>query len=385
MKLSLASILSTSLALSAATLAAPIQPVNTPSSTQEFFLGVPTITFLNQVASQNDDGSWHLNFHGYLTSPVHDLKITAALAILKVLAAGDADKISTLQSRVGLFASVGVPLQQVSVTLATGQSVDLPDFTDASGQFNSTVDVHFDSPLVPGSPITFTNIPSLPSETQVGGAIFPVAAEGWSVISDVDDSIKVSDVNDKVKLLEHTFLEPFTAVAGMSEVYTRLQSVLPSPSFHYLSKSPWNLYDPLSQFFVDNDFPAGQVILRDFSLQSPSSILDFVTQGVDYKVARIQQHMGLYPARRLVMVGDSTEMDPESYGIVARQFPDNVQCIAIRVVTGVNPKAEATQITPARFAAAFLDVPVDRWFTFTDSKQIDPADVAAGNCRAAAV
>jgi len=44
---------------------------------------------------------------------------------------------------------------------------------------------------------------------------------GTSVISDIDDTVKFSNVADKRELLRNTLLREFIPVAGMPEVYRR--------------------------------------------------------------------------------------------------------------------------------------------------------------------
>src|SRR4029077_20851254 len=46
-----------------------------------------------------------------------------------------------------------------------------------------------------------------------------LAPEGLSVISDIDDTIRISHVHDRAALLRGTFVEPFLAVDGMAELY----------------------------------------------------------------------------------------------------------------------------------------------------------------------
>jgi len=51
-----------------------------------------------------------------------------------------------------------------------------------------------------------------------GGCIHLVDATGTSVISDIDDTVKFSNVADRRELLRNTFVREFAAVDGMPEV-----------------------------------------------------------------------------------------------------------------------------------------------------------------------
>ncbi len=54
------------------------------------------------------------------------------------------------------------------------------------------------------------------------GRVHLIASHGVSVISDIDDTIKHSQVTDKSELLQNTFLREFRAVEGMPELYQRI-------------------------------------------------------------------------------------------------------------------------------------------------------------------
>ena len=53
------------------------------------------------------------------------------------------------------------------------------------------------------------------SETPVEGIAYLYPAQGISVVSDIDDTIKDSSVGDKRELLANTFLRKFRSIDGM--------------------------------------------------------------------------------------------------------------------------------------------------------------------------
>ena len=72
---------------------------------------------------------------------------------------------------------------------------------------------------------------------------------GISVISDIDDTIKISEVLDRKALIQNTFVKEFRDVPGMANLYRELERS--GAVFHYVSASPWQLYPPLSKFMAD--------------------------------------------------------------------------------------------------------------------------------------
>src|SRR5688572_27584924 len=75
------------------------------------------------------------------------------------------------------------------------------------------------------------------------GKIRFLEPEGLSVISDIDDTIKITHVPaGKRTVLRNTFLKPFKAAEGMRERYLKFVAEAGPSShicFHYVSGSPW--------------------------------------------------------------------------------------------------------------------------------------------------
>jgi len=69
--------------------------------------------------------------------------------------------------------------------------------------------------------------------------IYVLARDGISIISDIDDTVKISNVLSKRSLLKHTFYSYFKPVEGMSDLYQKWSEQ--NCQFHYVSASPWQL------------------------------------------------------------------------------------------------------------------------------------------------
>lgn len=195
---------------------------------------------------------------------------------------------------------------------------------------------------------------------QFRGRVHLVASTGWSIVSDVDDTIKISNVLDKNELLRNTFLREFQAVPGMAEVYQTWSRK--GAAFHYVSGSPWQLYQPLETFVENSKFPPGAWQLRYFRLQDGAAAKMFEAPDV-YKRGAITEILRAYPNRKFILVGDTGEKDPEAYGDLARQFPEQVRFIALRNVT------DAT-LDGARLTTALRDVPVERVLLFREAAEL---------------
>ena len=196
---------------------------------------------------------------------------------------------------------------------------------------------------------------------RVGGRSLLLGREGVSVISDVDDTIKLTNVLQKRELLRNTFGRPFACVPGMAGVYRRWEREL-GARFHYVSASPWHLFPFLEEFLKVQDFPEGTWHLRDFR-PAGRGLASAFRSSKAVKRKHIEGLMACYPQRRFILVGDSGESDAEMYGAVARECPRQVQGIYIRNVTG-----EAAEC--AKFRKAFEGVPRGVWHVFEDVGEI---------------
>lgn len=129
---------------------------------------------------------------------------------------------------------------------------------------------------------------------------------------DIDDTIKISEVRDRIKILRHTFVEPFHPVAGMPALYAQLATLM-NPIFFYLSASPYNL-QPFLREFLNQHFPQGHLVLRDMSFFELESFIVSLTVGTErFKVERMEKMHSWFPERKMIAIGDSTQKDPEAY------------------------------------------------------------------------
>lgn len=161
------------------------------------------------------------------------------------------------------------------------------------------------------------------------GPVFLAEERGVSVISDIDDTIKMTDVCSRRRMLHRTFVEPFESIPGMADVYRQWaqQGVL----FHYVSSSPWQIFDALHEFFREESFPLGSMHLKWFRLRDEL----FKRWSIVRRKSKAGVIRGLIkrmPGRQFVLVGDSGEKDPEMYAKIALKHPGQVARICIRQI-----------------------------------------------------
>ncbi|EEB99295.1 hypothetical protein MPER_01051, partial [Moniliophthora perniciosa FA553] len=128
----------------------------------------------------------------------------------------------------------------------------------------------------------------------------------------IDDTIKISNVLDKIKLAQTTLLDDPTPVTGMPELYASLAQTLKSPQFIYVSGSPFQLY-PFLRDFISTSFAEarGPLFLRNLTITDLGLILDSFSEDEDakleYKLSQIARDQRIYPQKNFLTIGDSTE------------------------------------------------------------------------------
>ena len=240
------------------------------------------------------------------------------------------------------------------------------------GLSSSVNRLHFDPPL--GHQVTTTA--AVPC--TAAGFLLPcntILAEphGWGVISDIDDTIKITGTLSPIAVLKSTFLETPTPVSGMPELYADLVKLLADPVFFYLSGSPYNLY-PFLRGFRKEHFPDGTMILRDASWQNLGGLISSLSINVkEYKVDRLEKMHTWFPDRQFICIGDSTQKDPESYGDIARRHPGWIKAIYIRRVPDENEIQGALnpdRNSKKRFEAAFKGLDPKMWLVFDEADEV---------------
>ncbi|KAJ3363715.1 hypothetical protein GGF32_003752 [Allomyces javanicus] len=308
------------------------------------------------------------------------VKATAStlLKVVAPLAAGSEEDRQRFQSMSAYFYQKGSDGATFPFAIAGNTTVSMTTPPAADHGLATT-------PFSLTAPCTANWLSITGSKPGFTGKVQVVSANGFSVISDIDDTIRVTEVNDQSKALKNTLVKPFHPVSGMPDFFARLGQTLSGGdanpvSFHYVTGSVHQLAAPLTTFIAQL-YPEGSLHPRPFGLVD----LDFWAGTPAHKREQISALFAAAPRRQYVMIGDSTEKDPEVYGDAWRSLAPvtktTIKCIFIRRVAGVDADKEKDLNKPERFTAAFQGIPADKWFVFDDPAQLMTIDVAGGKCR----
>jgi phosphatidate phosphatase APP1 len=192
------------------------------------------------------------------------------------------------------------------------------------------------------------------------GRVHLAGPTGLSVVSDIDDTIKITHVTDKARMFHHAFFLDYEAVPGMAQLYS--EWARQGVRFHFVSSTPWQLYEPLSEFAAKAGFPGGTFHLKYIRL-TDKTFWNLFKKGTETKPAQIEPLLKAYPGRRFVLVGDSGEEDPEVYAEMIRKYPKQVKRVYIRNVTNVSAGEE-------RFGRVFRGIDRGKWVLFSDPRTL---------------
>lgn len=167
-----------------------------------------------------------------------------------------------------------------------------------------------------------------------GEALIVAPTVKLGLISDLDDTILVTEVTHKSHMLRNTFLKNASqrrAVPGMAHLYAGVAAKAGATApIIYLSASPRQLHASIAEFLRRNDFPPGVLITKRIGHDRDSEPL---LDQFAYKTAKIEDILARLPGVRFILVGDDGERDPEIYDWVRQHHPERVEAIWIRHVS----------------------------------------------------
>lgn len=149
------------------------------------------------------------------------------------------------------------------------------------------------------------------------------------IISDLDDTLLVSEVTKKIKLITNAIFKNALqrqAVEGAATCFQQWAAQHPHTPVFYLSATPRQLYSVVHSFFTHHQFPQGMIITRRLSFDKQGDPLNVKA----YKTAKIEQIFLALPHVKFRLVGDDGEHDPDIYHDIQTRFPQQVDSIWIR-------------------------------------------------------
>ena len=248
---------------------------------------------------------------------------------------------SDIEARIDPFLSESKENQLISVQIGTHYY----DLSPSSGSGNFEDEVRLASAEVDalreegilGDTVSYRVLLGRSDKRQITSDVKIIPNDTTVVISDIDDTIKVSEVYvSKEKLLENTFFKAPRAVESMLELFGQFEASHGVLNYMYVSGSPKQLLTVIETFLESSGFKHSAIYLRDFVLSpTASELYSFLDEDSTYrhKIASISMIMNDLPNASFILVGDSGEKDPEVYSALYSTFGEQIEGIYIRNVS----------------------------------------------------
>ncbi|EKV14005.1 hypothetical protein PDIG_34880 [Penicillium digitatum PHI26] len=256
-----------------------------------------------------------------------------------------------------------------SNTTGGTQDITLPYNTTVEGDFDTFV-------LIESNGLTAGNETSAIQrlDTHVEGAsignstAYLVPPTGLTIISDIDDILRVTKIYQPEQGLLNSFARPFTAWEKMPEIYRNWSTSLPDTHFHYLTTTPEQVTRNYMEFIYTN-YPGGSFDTRPLNFSDVSATLSI-------RMFLLQKIFETFPKRKFVLVADTSNSDVmRDYPKLATDFPNQVQCIFLRNTSATDPGDKLPYDT-----SGFKGTKQSKYMFFLNSADLTNLDIANGQC-----
>ncbi|KAJ6441832.1 kinase domain-containing protein [Purpureocillium lavendulum] len=255
------------------------------------------------------------------------------------------------------------------------QTVDLPYNTTVEGDFDVFLKLRNTTGpkgghLVPGNETSrIQTLNMYANGTNSGNATaYLVPPTGMTVISDIDDILRVTKIYQPKEGLLNTFARPFTPWMNMPAVYANWSSSVDNMHFHYLTTTPEQVTRNYMEF-IYKTYPLGSFDTRPLNFSDLSATLQIRRFLLD----KIFQ---TFPQRKFILVADTSNSDVmKAYPALYKDYPGQVQCIFLRNTSSTDSGDKFPYDT-----SGFKGIPQERYMFFKVPDDLSRLDIVNGNC-----
>ncbi|KAI1471163.1 uncharacterized protein F4812DRAFT_168457 [Daldinia caldariorum] len=260
------------------------------------------------------------------------------------------------------------------------QSIGLPYKTTAEGDFDAFVILQNttgpnNGHLMAGNATSSIQALNMYARgTDTGNATaYLVPPEGFTIISDIDDILRVTKIYDPKEGLLNSFAREFTPWMNMPEIYANWSATIPNFHFHYLTTTPEQATRNYMEF-IYKTYPLGSFDTRPLNFSDVSATLSI-------RQALLDKIFQTFPRRRFVLVADTSNSDVmRDYPRLARDYPGQVQCIFLRNTSAT----DGSDLFPYD-TSGFEGLDQSRYMFFVTPDDLKGVDIVGGDCHNRAV
>ncbi|KAI1780781.1 hypothetical protein F4818DRAFT_435978 [Hypoxylon cercidicola] len=210
--------------------------------------------------------------------------------------------------------------------------------------------------------------------TNSGNATaYLVPPTGFTIISDIDDILRVTKIYDPKEGLLNSFARAFTPWMNMPDIYANWSATIPDFHFHYLTTTPEQVTRNYMEF-IYKTYPLGSFDTRPLNFSDVSATLSI-------RKALLDKIFQTFPQRKFVLVADTSNSDVmKDYPQLVHDYPGQVQCIFLRNTTATDD----TDLFPYD-TSGFEGIDQRQYMFFVTPDDLRNVDIVGGNCHNAAV
>lgn len=290
--------------------------------------------------------SWNVRFYG-LAYKLPNISTSDLDSIINDLQTDNLNQTqeALLQNRTQDLASIPVPHANFTAiisangsTVTNSSGIQLATADDA-GEFDQFVPIQGLNQNFTSTEVVSTAILNVTGPGN--GTAILVPTSGISIVSDIDDVMRITKVYVPNQGLFNSFVQPYVNVPGIPELFNKWFHTLPGVAFHYDTTTPVELTRTYVDYLFSN-FPVGSLEMRPINISDPTQILE-ARQNSLLKLFQTfpQRKFGevflptgcllMLTCLLIVLVGDTSSSTLLSaYPQIAQQFPNQIACIFIR-------------------------------------------------------
>lgn len=256
------------------------------------------------------------------------------------------------------------------------QQIKLPYNTTEQGDFDVFVKLQNTTGpngghLIPGNQtaqIQTLNMYAVGNNNSGNSTAYLVPPTGYTIVSDIDDILRITKIYIPKEGLLNTFARPFVPWMNMPQIYANWSASIPDFHFHYLTTTPEQVTRNYMDF-IYKTYPLGSFDTRPLNFSDVSATLSIRRFLLD-KVFQT------FPNRKFILMGDTTNSDVmKAYPQLYKDYPGQVSCIFLRNTTSTDSGNRFPYNTEN-----FKDIPQENYMFFNVPDDLTNLDVANGQC-----
>ncbi|KAI9836796.1 MAG: hypothetical protein M1819_000961 [Sarea resinae] len=257
------------------------------------------------------------------------------------------------------------------------QNITLPYATTGEGDFDVFVPIKNTSGAGLAAGNTTNEIQRLnvypEGAAESGNATaYLVPPEGYTIVSDIDDILRVTKIYEPTTGLLNSFARPFVPWMNMPDIYANWSRSIPNFHFHYLTTTPEQATRPYEDF-IYKTYPGGSFDTRPLNFSDVNATLSI-------RKFLLNKVVETFPQRKFILIADTSNSDVmKDYPALATEF-SNIQCIFLRNTSSTDSGDRFPYDT-----SGFKTLNQKMYMFFNVPDDLTNLDIVNGNCYNASI